>query len=225
MINNKKPIIFSDFDGTITEHDVIVMIMEKFAPPEWVEIKEQILYKRTTTLKDGIEELFSLIDSNKKNEIVDFVKKEVKLREGFVDFLSFCESEKIEFNVLSGGLDFFIEPILKSYKDKLKIFCNLGDFNSRKIKIDYKYLPKNCILCGDCGCCKIEIIEQYPKEKFIRVLIGDSLTDLAPSKVSDIVFARADLVKYLEQETISYTPFENFYEVKEQLLQKHLIKI
>lgn len=31
MTNYKKSIIFSDFDGTITERDVIVMIMEKLA--------------------------------------------------------------------------------------------------------------------------------------------------------------------------------------------------
>ena len=116
----KKLIIFSDFDGTITERDVIVMIMEKFAPPEWGKIKNKILNERTITLKDGIEKLFSLIESKKKKEIVDFVKKEVRLRDGFVEFLDFCNKEKFDFNVISGGLDFFLEPILERFKDKLK---------------------------------------------------------------------------------------------------------
>ena len=217
MVNLKKTVIFSDFDGTITEHDVIVMIMEKFAPPEWVEIKDKILYKRTITLKDGVEALFNLIDSKKKNEIIDFAKREAKLREGFIEFLDFCKSQNIEFNVLSGGLDFFINATLEKYLDKLNIFCNIGDFHYKNIKINYKYLPKNCTLCGDCGCCKIEIIEKYSKEKYLRVLIGDSLTDLAPSKVSDIVFARADVIKYLEHEKVNYTPFETFHEVKKQV--------
>ena len=225
MIKNKKSIIFSDFDGTITERDVIVMIMEKFAPPGWEEIKNKILYERTITLRDGVEKLFSLIDSSKKNEIVDFVKKEVKIRNGFDEFLEFCKKENIDFNVISGGLNFFVEPVLEPYKNKLKIFCNSGNFKSEKIKIDYKYLPENCSLCGNCGCCKIEIIEKYSKENFIRLLIGDSLTDLAASKIADIVFARGDLIKYLEQDKISYIPFNNFYEVKEKLQQKHLQKI
>ena len=201
---SKKPVIFSDFDGTITERDVIVMIMEKFAPPKWVEIKNKILYERTITLKDGIERLFSLIDSKKKNEIIEFAKKEAKIRGGFDELLNFCEKEKIKFNVLSAGLDFFINPILEKHKNKLNIFCNLGDFNSEKIKINW-------------GCCKIEIIEKYPKEEFMRVLIGDGLAELEAAKIVDIVFARGDLVKLLEQEGISYIPFQNFYEVKEQL--------
>ena len=221
----KSPIIFSDFDGTITERDVIISIMEKFAPPEWKELKDKILYERTITLKDGVEKLFGLIESKKKNEVISFIKEKVKLREGFEDFLNFCEKEKIEFNVLSGGLDFHIEPVLENYKDKLKIFCNKANFNSKNIKIDYEYLPKNCSLCGDCGFCKIEVIQKYPKEKFTRILIGDSLTDLAASKVVDMVFARGDLIKYLEQEKLSYVPFSTFYEVKEQLVQILSIRI
>ena len=225
MTQFKTPVVFSDFDGTITEHDVILSIMEKFAPPEWIEIKDNILYKRTITLKDGVEKLFSLIESSKKNEVVDFIKERIKLREGFADFLDFCEKEKIDFNVLSAGLDFLIVVVLKQYKDKLKIFCNQANFNSEKIKIDYKYLPKNCNLCGDCGCCKFEIVENYPREKFLRIVIGDGLADLAPSKVADMVFARGDLIKYLEQEKISFIPFSNFHEVKEQLTQKLSIRI
>ena len=221
----KKPIIFSDFDGTITERDVIVMIMEKFAPPEWVEIKDKILYERSIPLKDGIEKLFSLIDSSKKNEIIEFAKKEAKIRAGFSEFLDFCEKEKIEFNVISGGLDFFIEAVLRNHISRLKIFCNSGDFSSGRIKIKYKYLPKSCDLCGQCGCCKVEIIEKYPKDRFTKVVIGDGLADLAPAKVADIVFARGDLIKYLEQEKISYISFNDFFEVKEKLAQKLLQKI
>lgn len=224
MVNKKKLVIFSDFDGTITERDVIIMIMEKFAPSKWVEIKDKILYNRTITLKNGVEMLFGLLESSKKDEIIAYAKNEAKIRSGFKEFLNFCSHENIEFNVLSGGLDFFIEPVLEEYKSKLKIFCNSGDFNSEKIRIKYSYLPLQCSLCGDCGCCKIEIIEKHEKEQFIRVLIGDSLTDLAPSRVVDVVFARGDLIKYLKQEKISYIPFNDFYEVKEKLAQKYLTR-
>lgn len=225
MDNSKKLIIFSDFDGTITERDVIVMIMEKFALPEWVEIKDNILYKRTITLKDGVEKLFSLIDSRKKDEIIAFVKKEAKIRKGFDEFLDFCKEEKIEFNILSAGLDFFIKPVLANFKDKLNVFCNKANFKSDVIKIDYTYLPKNCELCGQCGCCKVEIIETYPKEEYTRVLIGDGLAELAASKIADIVFATGNLIKLLEQENILYMPFNDFHEVKKQLQQKLLQKI
>lgn len=219
MQYSKKLVVFSDFDGTITERDVIVTIMERFAPPEWVQIKDKILYERTLPLKEGIEKLFSLIDSNKNKEIIKFVKKEAKLRSGFSEFVNFCRLENIELNVFSASLGFLIEPVLKDFKNKLKIFCNSADFNSEKISINYSYLPKNCSLCGMCGCCKVEIMDKYPKENFIRVVIGDGLAELAPSKIADLVFARGNLIKLLEQEKISYIPFQNFHEVKEQLIK------
>lgn len=224
MNQPKIPIVFSDYDGTITERDVILSVMEKFAPAEWVELKNKILYERTITLRDGVEKLFGLIKSIKKEEITNYIKEKVKLREGFKEFIAFCENRNIEFQVLSGGLDFLIEPILEGFKEKIKIYCNKANFNSEYVTIDYKYLPTNCSLCGTCGFCKIEAVEKYPKDKYLRILIGDSLTDLAASKVADTVFARADLIKYLEQENISYIPFSNFHEVKEQLAQKLLIK-
>lgn len=217
MNNNLKKVIFSDFDGTITQRDVIVMIMEKFAPPEWVSIKDKILYERSITLKDGIEKLFGLIESKKKEEIAKFVKEEVKLRDGFEDFLRFCKKESIDFFILSGGLDFFIEIVLEKYLSEIKIVCNKANFNSDKITVDYFYLPKNCLLCGDCGCCKIEVVEKYPKSEYHRILIGDSLTDLAASKVVETVFARADLITYLKQDGFSYIQFENFYDIKKEV--------
>ncbi len=38
--------IFCDFDGTITNNDNIMSIMEKFAPPEAEEVKNKILSQK-----------------------------------------------------------------------------------------------------------------------------------------------------------------------------------
>lgn len=228
MLKNKKLVIFSDFDGTITERDVIVMIMEKFAPPEWEEIKDNVLYKRTMTLKDGIEALFGLIDSEKRNDIISFAKKDARIRKGFEEFLDFCNLNGIQFNVQTAGLDFFVGPLLEKYRSKLKMFCNKANFTKDKITIDYKYLPKDCSVCGGCGLCKVEIVESYPKEKYTRVVIGDGLADLPPARIADLVFATGNLVKLLKQENqqpISYIQFNDFYEVKAKLQQELLLKI
>ena len=198
------------------------MIMEKFASPEWINLKDKILYERTVTLKEGIEKLFGMLQSSKKKEIISYVKENVKLRNGFEDFISFCEKERIEFNILSGGLDFHIYPVLDKYKDKIKIFCNKANFSGDKIRIDYEFLPKDCNLCGNCGCCKVEIVESYSREKFFRIVIGDGLADLFPSKIADLVFARGDLIEYLKQEKIPFVKFSSFYEVQEQLKQQLL---
>ena len=39
----KQPIIFCDFDGTITTNDNLIAIMKHFDPPGWEPIKDEIL--------------------------------------------------------------------------------------------------------------------------------------------------------------------------------------
>ncbi len=37
----RTPLIICDFDGTVTMNDNIVSMMKEFAPPEWLELKEE----------------------------------------------------------------------------------------------------------------------------------------------------------------------------------------
>ena len=88
-------------------------------------------------------------------------------------------------------------------------------------------MPVNCASCGGCGCCKVEVLEKYENNKYFKVFIGDGLADLAPSRVSDLVFARSDLIKFLDEENkirsensnsiINYIKFETFYDIKNYL--------
>ena len=64
-----KPIIFCDFDGTITDHDNIIAIMKKFAPPEWLPVKDGIL-AQTLSIQEGVAKMFSLLPVSAKDEIV-----------------------------------------------------------------------------------------------------------------------------------------------------------
>lgn len=57
-----KPIIFCDFDGTITNTDNIISIMKKFAPPEWEALKDGVLQQKIS-ISSGVGDMFSLLDS------------------------------------------------------------------------------------------------------------------------------------------------------------------
>ena len=216
-IQNKNPIIFCDFDGTITEHDVIQMIMEEFAPPEWKQIVSEILDARTLSIKEGVSQLFQLLPSTLKQQITEFVLREVKLRGGFHEFMTFCNAHHIPFLVVSGGVDFFIKPILHEYLNQVKIFSNIALFNEEYIQLEMPYLPKNCIDCNDCACCKQDVMRQYDNNDYFRISIGDSLTDLGASKLADLPFARARLISYAQEANITIQPFETFTDIQHYL--------
>jgi 2-hydroxy-3-keto-5-methylthiopentenyl-1-phosphate phosphatase len=207
----KQPIIFCDFDGTITETDNIIELMRHFAPPEWEPIKDRILAQEIS-IREGVGKMFSLLSSDLKDEIIDYVLDHAKIRPGFSELLSFCEEQNIQFLVTSGGIDFFVYPLLHPYGLENRIFCNESDFSGERIRILW---PHSCDECcdRDCGMCKTTILRSYDAEQYERYVIGDSITDLAVSKLADHVFARAFLKEKCEELGIFYTPYESFFDV------------
>lgn len=92
----KQPVIFCDFDGTITETDNIIEIMKRFAPPEWEPIKDQIL-AQTISIQEGVGRMFALLSTDLKSEITKFVLSNAKIRPGFQELLQYCKAQDIRF--------------------------------------------------------------------------------------------------------------------------------
>jgi len=68
----RQPVIFCDFDGTVTEKDNIIAIMKEFGSDGWDEIKEAVL-DRSISIREGVGKMFSLLPVSKKEEIIQFV--------------------------------------------------------------------------------------------------------------------------------------------------------
>jgi 2-hydroxy-3-keto-5-methylthiopentenyl-1-phosphate phosphatase len=214
-----KPVIYCDFDGTITESDNIIAIMKKFAPSGWEMIKDQILTQQIS-VSEGVGKLFSLIPSNLKTEVTNFAIKNAKIRSGFKEFVEFTRSEKIPFYIVSGGIDFFVYPILEDYGPFDGIFCNRSDFSQNEIKILWPYECDS--LCGnDCGCCKPSIIRKLEnRDETFKIVIGDSVTDLEAAKQADFVLARDLLQEKCEEWGISHQGFSTFYDCIEAVKKR-----
>lgn len=217
---SKRKIIFCDFDGTITEKDNIIDIMKNFAPRGWEYTKDQIL-KQEISIREGVGKLFSLIPSNKKNEIADYVLSTAKLREGFKDFVAYTKENNIPLYIVSGGIDFFVYPMLNGIINKEQIYCNGSSFQGEKIQILW---PHSCDSgCNnDCGCCKPTILRGFDSSTYEKIVVGDSITDLQAAKIADKVFARDYLIEKCKQHHIPFIPFSTFYEIIEFLEEKEV---
>ncbi|MFL6555781.1 MAG: 2-hydroxy-3-keto-5-methylthiopentenyl-1-phosphate phosphatase [Bacillus sp. (in: firmicutes)] len=215
----KKPVIFCDFDGTVTESDNIISLMDKFAPQGWELIKDQIL-TRQISINEGVGRLFSLLPSDSKEELTEFALENAKIRSGFKEFVEFARAEGIPFYIVSGGIDFFVYPILEEYGPFDGVYCNESDFSGERVKILW---PHKCdSLCSnDCGCCKPSIIRKlnFGKDSF-KIVIGDSVTDLEAAKHADFVLAR-DLLeeKCLEWE-LNHSGFNTFFDCIEEIKKR-----
>ncbi|QFT88515.1 2-hydroxy-3-keto-5-methylthiopentenyl-1-phosphate phosphatase [Bacillus sp. THAF10] len=214
-MTTKQPIIFCDFDGTITNSDNIIAIMKEFAPPEWDGIKNQVLAQEVS-IKEGVGKMFALLPSSKKQDIKNFIMKHAEIREGFAEFVSYAKEKNIPLYVVSGGIDFFVEPILASYISSEDIYCNSSDFSQNQISIVWPHTCDNSCE-NDCGCCKPTIIRSLCKENDRIIVIGDSITDLEAARLADQVIARDFLADKCKNLGIPFSSFETFFDVMEIL--------
>ncbi|WP_044642731.1 2-hydroxy-3-keto-5-methylthiopentenyl-1-phosphate phosphatase [Risungbinella massiliensis] len=217
---SKQPIIFCDFDGTITESDNIIAIMKQFAPIGWEVLKDQVLAQEIS-IREGVGKMFSLLPSTLKEEIIQFVMENARMREGFPEFIAYAKREDIPFYIVSGGIDFFVNPMLEGIVKKEKIYCNGSDFSNETIQILWPY---ECDLhcTNDCGCCKPSILRQFDDQRYHKIVIGDSITDLQAAKLADQVFARDFLIEKCVENEIPYTPFQNFYDIIHHLKREEI---
>ncbi|WP_404350872.1 2-hydroxy-3-keto-5-methylthiopentenyl-1-phosphate phosphatase [Sutcliffiella horikoshii] len=215
-----KQMIFCDFDGTITNSDNIIAIMKKFAPEEWDEIKNQVL-SQEISIKNGVGKMFALLPSEKKEAITKYILVHAEIREGFKEFVAFTKEEGIPLYIVSGGIDFFVEPLLEGLIEEANIYCNRSDFSGEKINILW---PHACdAYCdNDCGCCKPSIIRKLAETNTYKIVIGDSITDLEAAKLADQVIARDFLIKKCEEHSIAFSPFETFYDVMDILKKREV---
>lgn len=208
----RTPVLFCDFDGTITESDNIVAIMKHFNPPGWEPLVEQVVTNKIS-IREGVGRMFELLPSSSRGEVAQFVFDTANIRAGFPELLRYCDETNIPFYVTSGGIDFFVLPLLEPYAiPRDHIFCNASDFSGERIRIVWPH-PCDEHCSTDCGMCKTTVIRRFPKERYMRILIGDSVTDFEGAKLADLVFARSHLITKCEQLGLPYVPFDTFHDV------------
>lgn len=132
------------------------------------------------------------------------------------EFIQFVKENNISFYVISGGMDFFVYPLLQGIIPKEQIYCNETDFSAEFITVKW---PHSCDdhCQNHCGLCKSSLIRKLSDTDDFHIVIGDSITDLQAAKQADKVFARDFLITKCEENHIAYTPFETFQDVQAEL--------
>ncbi|UHA73008.1 2-hydroxy-3-keto-5-methylthiopentenyl-1-phosphate phosphatase [Paenibacillus sp. 481] len=208
----RKRVIFCDFDGTITANDNIVALIKHYSPDGWEVIVKDIIEERKP-IRQGVGELFALLPSSLRDEAISQAIAQAQIRDGFAEFIQFCADEDIEFYVTSGGIDFFVYPLLEPFGiPRERIYCNGSDFSGERIRITWPHACEEPCT-NECGMCKTTIVRRFPASEYERIVIGDSVTDFAAAKIVDFVYARAQLIDKCKLLNLNYSPFTTFYDI------------
>lgn len=204
-----SPVVFSDFDGTITLHDTFVELLKRFSPPGLADDLMGQMYARTLTLREGVTQLLESIPSDQYLHIIEFSKTH-SIRSGFPEFLDFLEAQGVPCVVVSGGIRIMVETVLGELKPRL------AGLHAVDLEMDdalFKVIP------ADAGetelVAKVNIMAKYDFSESIA--IGDSITDFNMAMAADLVFARDRLAKFLDEQGKAYVPWNDFFEIRDYL--------
>jgi 2-hydroxy-3-keto-5-methylthiopentenyl-1-phosphate phosphatase len=206
-----KPIVFCDFDGTITAEETFVAMLKQFTPKMSAEIMPK-LYNRELTLRQGVRQMLESIPSVRYPEVIAFSQSQ-QIRPGLVELIDFLDSQAVPFVVVSGGIRIMVETVLGELINRVAAIYAV-DIDSQgeywRVKSEFE--------AGTELVAKVKIMELYESDE--KVAIGDSVTDLNMALSSPLVFARDRLAQYLDHQQKSYIFWNDFFEVRDYLAQR-----
>lgn len=219
--------IYSDFDGTIAVHDIGNQLFRTFAGTRALEIVQHYL-DGTMTARECLTQECAAAGSVTAAELESFVHQ-FSLDPSFGAFVEFCRNRNIPLVVLSDGLDFYVEHLLKKHgHEGLLFFSNHLEFVKEgkvtKMVPSFPHTDAECLLCGNC---KRNHLLTLSGDDDIIVYIGDGISDRCPVRYADIVFAKGSLIRYCQEQNVTYHEFRDFTDVTnrlEMLLQRKRIK-
>lgn len=216
-------VVVSDFDGTITQHDMVVALTCHVEAGNRALVDR--INRRELDLKSGLTALFQTLPSRGRFAYETFLAESATFRSGYHQFQHVLADAKIPFYIVSNGLDFMLDAVLGPKTDKgPERITNHARFNGDHITIDWEHpcLPP----CpGGCGLCKHKVVSELRDRHHAPVVfIGDGVTDVNGARLADRVFARSHLAQYLEESGTAYAPFDTFDDVLAGLFQSTEVK-
>lgn len=203
---------FIDFDGTITQQDVIDAILERFADPQWRMIEREWADGRIGS-RECLSRQMGLVKATK----AEFRKLvgEIKVDPAFYDFLKTAKRLSVPVIIASDGMDWVIREILK---EDLPVFSNKLEWTPEGVRIGF---PEGPLCVHSCANCKARVITSQRLPGETVVFVGDGLSDRFATGHADVVFAKNKLLKFCEENKIKHEPYVNFENIEKWLLARH----
>jgi 2,3-diketo-5-methylthio-1-phosphopentane phosphatase len=214
------PIVFTDFDGTITQLDVTDEILAQLAHPSWQEI-EQAWTRGLIGSRECLERQIALVDASA--EELDALIDAVPIDPAFSAFYRFTRQRSIPLYVLSEGFDYVIVRILKRagmngpVRNGLHMFSSALRLEGRRLIPSFPHSAQPCK--HGCATCKAALLRRFGKGKYPVIFVGDGLSDRFAVDEADVVFAKRQLLAYCQEHGKACHPFATFVDVEQAIAQ------
>lgn len=200
-------IVFSDFDGTITKHDILDEIIIKYSSYEKYKKAENKLLSGELIYEKYLVDMFDGINFDLKNISTELID------EYFQDFYQWIITNNIDFYVVSSGFKKIIQHLVPYINPEI-IYANDFSINENDKwnvtlydEINKKSVNKN------------NVIKDNTKPNYKTIFIGDGLSDFKVMGHVDYLFCKKNSLLHNKciNENCEHIVFENFKEILEYI--------
>jgi 2-hydroxy-3-keto-5-methylthiopentenyl-1-phosphate phosphatase len=207
-------LIACDFDGTITQHDTLHLIVEEFGTRGLWDTIEPRLRSGEVTLEEAMQEEFATVRAT-PDQVIALVLREAGIRPGLAELVRWSRDEGHRFIVFSSGFRTVIQAALDHWGlGDLEVVSHEALFSGEGCTLVWSDRGEACVECGR-RCKRHDLRGRLRGERL--VYIGDGVSDRCGAGMADVVFARAHLARDLTEAGVGFVPFEDFVEVREWL--------
>jgi 2-hydroxy-3-keto-5-methylthiopentenyl-1-phosphate phosphatase len=215
-----RPIVFCDFDGTITQIDVTDEILSELAHPSWEEV-EQEWARGMIGSRECLTRQMALVDASA--EALDNLIDSVPVDPHFAKFHQFLRRHRIPLYVVSDGFDYVIRRVLEhsgvngSLRNGSHLFSSSLRIEGNRLVTSFPHSPEPCE--HGCATCKPAIMRRLGQNHRPVIFIGDGFSDRFAVETSDVIFAKRQLLAYCRERGIACTPFETFADIQARMAE------
>ena len=202
-----------DFDGTITEQDLLDEIAQTFGDEAVYQEVDEGLERRAISLHDVLRREFEPVKAP-LDEVVAWVLEHARMRPGFQELVERARSEGWDVVIVSSGFRELIEPVLRREGlDDVRLISNSVEPDPAGWRVRF-HDEAECASCGEA--CKRTTVAGLSGEGEIAY-VGDGYSDRCAAELADRVFARRGLARWLDERGIPYVHFDDFFDVARHL--------
>ena len=204
----RKPVLFFDFDNTLTEGDVLDQIIEKFSPNEawrdWENAWAEGRLSARECLRHQVENM------RVSRETLLAYLSQVRIDPVFAQIIDWARPRQVEVIIVSDSFVPLIRHVLHGNGiGELPLFANDLRFSGAgRLVPAFPYHDPACLRSANA---KARHLEPYREHRII--FTGDGRSDLDAALRADIVFAKSTLARELDARSIAFQPFETLQPV------------
>jgi 2-hydroxy-3-keto-5-methylthiopentenyl-1-phosphate phosphatase len=205
-----RTVVFLDFDGTISETDTGVHLLERLAPPAWRELGDAYARGEIGSRECLLDEWDLLPhDEQQLREVARTVPIDPGAR-GLVDALRSAGADVV---IVSDGFGFPADEVARDLG--VPLLANAVDWATGRLEFPHE---DRCCACSSCGTCKQAPIKDARHRRLTTVLVGDGTSDRKAALLADVVFAKGALAAWCAASDLSHHRFDCLADVQAALL-------